>query len=180
MNPFGIIKGFNVLEYQTICLLIITYFKSIDPFPFNKRMKRFDTCIIPWKGLFRVAALHFCSSFPICLGYNWLPRSLLYQIRYNSDRGYQYISKAFKKKLDDVGMTQSMSRVSRCIDNGPMEAFWGMLKTEKYYLKAFPSYEELKQAVIDYIGHYNGSRYQKLLYCMTPLEYRYYLQTKAA
>ena len=77
-------------------------------------------------------------------------------------------------------MTQSISRVSRCIDNGPMEAFWGMLKTEKYYLKAFPSYEELKQAVIDYIGHYNGSRYQKLLYYMTPLEYRYYLQTKAA
>ena len=31
--------------------------------------KRFDTCIIPWKGLFRVAALHFPSSFPICLGY---------------------------------------------------------------------------------------------------------------
>ena len=47
-------------------------------------------------------------------------------------------------------MTQSMSRVSRCIDNGPMEAFWGMLKTKMYYLKTFASYEELKQAVIDY------------------------------
>ena len=77
-------------------------------------------------------------------------------------------------------MTQSMSRVSRCIDNGPMEAFWGMLKTEMYYLKAFASYEELKQAVIDYIGYYNGSRYQKRLKCMTPLEYRHYLQTKSA
>lgn len=74
---------------------------------------------------------------------------------FHSDRGYQYTSKAFKKKLDDAGMTQSMSRVSRCIDNGPMEAFWGMLKTEMYYLKAFPSYEELKQAVIDYIVNYS-------------------------
>ena len=99
---------------------------------------------------------------------------------FHSDRGYQYTSKAFKKKLDDAGMTQSMSRVSRCIDNGPMEAFWGMLKTEMYYLKAFASYEELKQAVIDYIGYYNGSRYQKRLNCMTPLEYRHYLQTKSA
>ena len=52
-----------------ICLLIIMYFKPVQPFPFDKRMKRFDTCIIPWKGLFRVAALHFCSRFSICLGY---------------------------------------------------------------------------------------------------------------
>lgn len=99
---------------------------------------------------------------------------------FHSDRGFQYTTKAFKKKLDDAGMIQSMSRVSRCIDNGPMEAFWGMLKSEMYYLKTFHSYEELKQAVIDYIEYYNGSRYQKRLNCMTPLEYRHYLQTKAA
>ena len=92
---------------------------------------------------------------------------------FHSDRGYQYTSKAFKKKLDDAGMTQSMSRVSRCIDNGPMEAFWGMLKTEMYYLKVFASYEELKQAVIDYIEYYNGSRYQKRLNCMTRLRALY-------
>ena len=30
-------------------------------------------------------------------------------------------------------MTQSMSRVAKCIDNGPMEGFWGILKREKYY-----------------------------------------------
>ncbi len=99
---------------------------------------------------------------------------------FHSDRGYQYTSKAFKKKLDDAGMTQSMSRVSRCIDNGPMEAFWGMLKSEMYYLKTFHSYEELKHAVIDYIEYYNGARYQKRLNCMTPLEYRHYLQNNAA
>lgn len=40
-----------------------------------------------------------------------------------SDCGYQYTSKKFKEKLDDANMTQSMSRVSRCIDNGEMEAF---------------------------------------------------------
>lgn len=99
---------------------------------------------------------------------------------FHSDRGYQYTSKTFKKKLDDAGMTQSMSRVSRCIDNDPMEAFWGMLKSEMYYLKNFHTYEELKQAVIEYIDYYNHSRYQKRLNCMTPLEYRNYLQNKAA
>ena len=44
---------------------------------------------------------------------------------FHSDRGFQYTSKLFKAKLDKQGMEQSMSRVGRCIDNGPMEGFWG-------------------------------------------------------
>lgn len=42
---------------------------------------------------------------------------------FHSDRGFQYTSKLFKAKLDKQGMQQSMSRVGRCIDNGPMEGF---------------------------------------------------------
>ncbi len=99
---------------------------------------------------------------------------------FHSDRGYQYTSKSFKKKLDDAGMIQSMSRVSRCIDNGPMEAFWGMLKSEMYYLRKFNSYSELEAAIADYIEYYNNHRYQKRLKCMTPIEYRNYLQNIAA
>ena len=76
-------------------------------------------------------------------------------------------------------MTQSMSRVSRCIDNGPMEAFWGMLKSEMYYLKKFHTYDELKEAVCDYIDYYNNHRYQKRLNCMTPIEYRKHLACAA-
>jgi transposase InsO family protein len=99
---------------------------------------------------------------------------------FHSDRGYQYTSKSFKKKLDSAGMTQSMSRVSRCIDNGPMEAFWGMIKSEMYYLRKFNTFDELKEAVIKYINYYNNQRYQKRLKCMTPIEYRQYLLGKSA
>ncbi len=98
---------------------------------------------------------------------------------FHSDRGYQYTSKKFKEKLDGANMTQSMSRVSRCIDNGPMEAYWGMLKSEMYYLKKFNSYNELETAIIEYINYYNNYRYQKRLKCMTPLEYREYLESVA-
>jgi putative transposase len=49
---------------------------------------------------------------------------------FHSDRGFQYTSKQFKTRLDKAGMKQSMSRVGRCIDNGPMEGFWGILKCE--------------------------------------------------
>jgi putative transposase len=99
---------------------------------------------------------------------------------FHSDRGFQYTTKVFKKKLEDAGMVQSMSRVSRCIDNGPMEAFWGMLKSEMYYIKRFNSYEELESAVIDYIYYYNNHRYQKRLNCMTPKEYRQYIVNQVA
>lgn len=99
---------------------------------------------------------------------------------FHSDRGFQYTTKTFKKKLDDADMTQSMSRVSRCIDNGPMEAFWGMLKSEMYYQRKFNSYDELEAAVIDYIDYYNNHRYQKRLGCMTPIEYRQHIQNKTS
>ena len=99
---------------------------------------------------------------------------------FHSDRGFQYTSKIFKSKLQGASMVQSMSRVSRCIDNGPMEAFWGMMKSEMYYLKKFESYEELENAITEYINYYNSARYQKRLRNMTPLEYRDYLSKNAA
>lgn len=99
---------------------------------------------------------------------------------FHSDRGFQYTSKDFRMKLYEAGMVQSMSRVSRCIDNGPMEAFWGMLKSEMYYVKSFDTYEALETAVSEYIEYYNHRRYQKRLCCMAPLEYRNYLSTIAA
>ena len=46
---------------------------------------------------------------------------------FHSDRGYQYTNRQFKAKLDGIHATQSMSRPGRCIDNGPMEGFWGIL-----------------------------------------------------
>ena len=91
---------------------------------------------------------------------------------FHSDRGFQYTSKVFKAKLDKQGMTQSMSRVGRCIDNGPMEGFWGTLKAEMYYLQRFSDYGSLKTAIDDYVAFYNGKRYQEKLEGLAPLEYR--------
>ena len=53
---------------------------------------------------------------------------------FHSDRGFQYTSREFKKKLENQKMEQSMSRVGHCIDNGPTEGFWGIIKTEMYQM----------------------------------------------
>ncbi len=90
---------------------------------------------------------------------------------FHSDRGFQYTSKIFRAKLDKAKMVQSMSRVGRCIDNGPMEGFWGILKSEMYYLRKFTDVQELTTAIENYIHFYNTKRYQKRLHCMTPMEF---------
>jgi putative transposase len=90
----------------------------------------------------------------------------------HSDRGFQYTSKGFKRKIDAAKMTLSMSRVGRCIDNGPMESFFGTLKCEKYYLHKYKTFEELSIAIDEYIHFYNHERYQKRLNGLSPMEYR--------
>lgn len=90
----------------------------------------------------------------------------------HSDRGYQYTSKGFKRIVDEAKMTHSMSRVGRCLDNAPIESFWGTLKCEMYYLRHFQSFEELKKAIELYIHFYNHTRYQKRLNGLSPLEFR--------
>ena len=91
---------------------------------------------------------------------------------FHSDRGYQYTNKTFKGKLDAQGIVQSMSRVGRCIDNGPMEAFWGTIKAEMYYLQNFSDYDSLKVAIEQYIAFYNSGRFQEKLGGLAPLEFR--------
>lgn len=80
----------------------------------------------------------------------------------HSDRGYQYTNRTFHSKLEKAGITQSMSRVGKCIDNGPMEGFWGILKREMYYGKRFTDKETLVKMIEDYIDYYNNKRLQRI------------------
>lgn len=90
----------------------------------------------------------------------------------HSDRGFQYTSHGFKRRIDKAGLTHSMSRVGRCIDNGPMESFWGTLKSEKYYLHKYETFEELSKDIDHYIYFYNNERFQEKLNGLSPVEYR--------
>lgn len=97
--------------------------------------------------------------------------------QFHSDRGFQYTNRAFFTKLEKAGMTQSMSRVGKCIDNGPMEGFWGILKRERYYGRRFTNQEGLIAMIENYIAYYNNRRVQRNLGVVTPIERheKYYL-----
>ena len=89
---------------------------------------------------------------------------------FHSDRGIQYTTQVFHNKLAEAGMAQSMSRIGKCIDNGPMEGFWGILKRERYYGRRFTNREELTRMIEEYIAYYNFRRLQRGLGVLTPLE----------
>ena len=91
---------------------------------------------------------------------------------FHSDRGFQYTSKLFQFKLSQQKMEQSMSRVSHCIDNCPTEGFWGIVKSEMYYLCKFTNEDELRQAIEQYIHFYNYERFQERYGTKTPMEVR--------
>ena len=90
----------------------------------------------------------------------------------HSDRGFQYTSQEYNRLQVKYGFTKSMSRVSRCLDNQPIERFWGTLKAESYYLKKHDTYEELFEVVSNYIRYYNNYRYTERLNGLSPNEYR--------
>ena len=69
-------------------------------------------------------------------------------------------------------MEQSMSRVGHCIDNGPTEGFWGIIKSEMYQMYEITDEATLRFAIKDYIRFYSEERPQDRYCCKTPLEVR--------
>lgn len=91
---------------------------------------------------------------------------------FHSDRGFQYTSRVFKNKLEKQEMEQSMSRVGHCIDNGPTEGFWGIIKSEMYQMYEIADEASLRYAIKDYLRFYSEERPQDRYHCKTPLEVR--------
>jgi transposase InsO family protein len=92
----------------------------------------------------------------------------------HSDQGFHYTSFAYRQALQELGITQSMSRKGNCIDNAPMESFFGHCKDELEF-KTCRTFQELIVKVSEYMQYYNHDRYQWDLNKMTPVEYRDHL-----
>lgn len=91
---------------------------------------------------------------------------------FHSDRGFQYTSNVFQRKLKNQEMEQSMSRVGHCIDNGPTEGLWGIIKSEMYCMYEINDEASLRFAIKDYLIFYNFERPQERFNCKTPREVR--------
>jgi transposase InsO family protein len=90
----------------------------------------------------------------------------------HSDQGWQYQMKQYQRLLKEKGITPSMSRKGNCLDNAVIENFFGILKSELFYLNKYKSILQLKNDIKEYIDYYNNDRIKLNLKGMTPIEYR--------
>lgn len=92
----------------------------------------------------------------------------------HSDQGFHYTNPEYRKILKENKVIQSMSRKGNCIDNAPMESFFGHLKDEMDY-KNCKTFSELVDKINEYMYYYNNERYQWNKFKMAPVEYRNHL-----
>ena len=92
----------------------------------------------------------------------------------HSDQGWQYQHNSYHQFLESKGIQPSMSWKGNSLDNGMMESFFDILKSEMFYgyEKTFQSLSQLEQAVIDYIDYYNNKRRKVKLKGLSPVQYR--------
>lgn len=128
-----------------------------------------------------IVAYHLSQSIDMEIIWNTLdktismiPKSGFENLIWHSDQGFHYTHPIFRQKLKELKIIQSMSRKGNCIDNSPIESFFGHLKDELDY-KTCATFEELEAKVNEYIYHYNNNRYQWNLKKMTPRQYKDHL-----
>mgnify|MGYP002460330171 FL=1 len=93
---------------------------------------------------------------------------------FHSDQGWQYQHQSYQQRLKNKGIKQSMSRKGNSMDNGMMENFFGLLKTEMFYDQEdkYKTLDELILAIDDYINYYNYDRIKIKLKGLSPVNYR--------
>lgn len=90
----------------------------------------------------------------------------------HSDQGMHYQHISWVKLLEKHNIKQSMSRKGNCLDNSPIESFFGLLKQEMFHGNRFNSIGELEKEIIRYIHWYNNDRIKTKLKGLSPVQYR--------
>jgi transposase InsO family protein len=102
----------------------------------------------------------------------WFRRKPAPGVLFHSDRGSQYASHAMRCKLNEFGMTASMSRKGNCWDNAPTESFFNSLKNERVYGARYATRQQASADVFQYIeGFYNRRRRHSTLGYCSPEEF---------
>ena len=70
---------------------------------------------------------------------------------FHTDRGVEYAAGAFKARLDELGIKQSMNRPGKVTDNAYIESFFHSMKSEIYHGVHFENDEQMRTALRDYL-----------------------------
>lgn len=125
--------------------------------------------IVSFKLMRTPSVSNFIEEFKMLIGK--MPKSKKTNLTIHSDQGFQYTHPEFVKLLAQAGVTQSMSRKGNCLDNAPIETFFGHFK-DLLELKNCKTFEDVEKEVKTSMHYYNYERPQKGLNKKPPVEYR--------
>lgn len=167
--PNRLKQQFSVLNINQVWLTDFTYIPTTEGFSYLCAFK--DLCsrrIVGWAMSRKIDAQLALTALNQAIALREPPPGLII----HSDRGSQYASHAFRKRIKDCEFLQSMSRKGNCYDNAPMESFFKTFKVEEVCHEKYESHEHAVRAANDYIERfYNPKRLHSALGYVSPTEF---------
>ena len=174
--PNRLNQQFTASDINQVWLTDFTYIPTSEGFSYLCVFK--DLCsrrIVGWAMSRHIDAALAITALDQAIALREPPEGLII----HSDRGSQFASKAFRKRICDSKLLQSMSRKGNCYDNAPMESFFKTFKTEEVYHEKYESHEQAVRAANDYIERfYNPKRLHSALDYISPAEFEQRLLLK--
>ena len=161
-------RRFAAERPDTVWLADISYVPTGEGWLYLAAIKDMATReIVGWSMADHLRADLACDALLMAIRHRQPPRGLIQ----HSDRGARYASEPYQAILARHGLRCSMSRRGNCLDNAPMESFFGSLKTELVHRTAFPTREAARRAIFEYVeGFYNRRRRHSGLGFLTPAQ----------
>ena len=168
--PNLIDRQFDITRPNTVWLADITYVGTAEGWLYVAAVKDMATCeIVGWSMDTSLHSVLAGRALLMAIQRHSPPKGLIQ----HSDRGVQYASGPYRKILADHKLVASMSRKGNCLDNAPMESFFGSLKTELVHRTRFKTRDEARRAIFEYIEvWYNRQRRHSSLGYITPQQAR--------
>ena len=171
-------RNFEITSPDTVWLADISYIPTDEGWLYLAAVKDLGTMeIVGWSMSERLKSTLCEDALKMAIRNRRPPEGLIH----HSDRGVQYACGEYQKLLDLHGMTASMSRKGNCLDNAPMESFFGALKTEMVHRTRFRTRREARAALFEYIEiFYNRQRRHSSIGYRTPAQARMDMTIKIA
>ena len=161
-------QQFQATALNHAWLMDLTYVATDEGWLYLAAVKDMATCeIVGWSMSERLKSTICEDALMMAIHLQQPPQGLIA----HSDRGIQYACQSYRQILNRHGLIQSMSHRGNCLDNAPMESFFGSLKTELVHKSHFRTRAEAKRTLFDYIEiFYNRQRLHSSLGYRTPTE----------
>jgi len=176
--PNTLDRNFEIEAPNKVWVTDITYIWTLEGWLYLAVVEDlFSRRIVGWSMADHMRTELVLGALDMAIG-NRLPEG---ELLHHSDRGSQYASFTYQKRLEERGLACSMSRRANCLDNAVAESFFGTLKHELVHRQTWISRDQARAAIHEYIEiFYNRWRRHSTLGQVCPAEFERNYNQEAA